>query len=119
MPRPLPPAGDARYQNWLRAFTAWVDRKAQLETDVALEGVDLDAVRSNRPSCTPKADYQWRDIPVRRSRATTPARSSVIGRPKTLPDTPEVERRRQTFRESKARRAALIREGLNSRKDAA
>ena len=28
-----------------------------------------------------------------------------IGRPRTLPDTPEVERRRKAYRESKARKA--------------
>lgn len=69
MPRPLPPAGDPVYRAWVKAFSEWVSRKAQMETDVALEGVDLDAVRSNRPSCTPKADYIYREIMPRKRKA--------------------------------------------------
>lgn len=67
MPRPFVPGSSAAIR-WHQAFQEWADKKAAL---IRAEECTLTvpAHDHNRPSCTPKADYDWRSIHPRRRKA--------------------------------------------------
>lgn len=48
-------------------FTLWAAEKERLEVAVRLAGIDLMKVDLDRPSCTPRADYEWRDLGGRKA----------------------------------------------------
>ena len=50
-----------------RAFQAWVTEKHSLEIEERVAGIDVGTVNLNRPSCSIKADYLWRDLRGRRT----------------------------------------------------
>lgn len=52
---------------WQRAFQAWVTEKHSLEIEERVAGIDVGTVNLNRPSCSTKADYLWRDLRGRRT----------------------------------------------------
>lgn len=68
MPRPYRPDSAAAIA-WQRAFQAWVTEKHSLEIEDRVAGLVVPAHDHNRPSCTPKADYDWRRIHTRRRTA--------------------------------------------------
>lgn len=79
MPRPYYP-DSAIAIAWQRAFQCWVDTKEALESAVAVAGVNITPQGHTRPACTPRADYEWRDIPKRKSRGTRPGGSRDYNR---------------------------------------
>lgn len=66
MPRPFVPHSAAAIA-WQRAFQAWVTEKHSLEIEERVAGIDVAPVNLNRPSCSTKADYLWRDLRGRRT----------------------------------------------------
>lgn len=66
MPRPFVPHSAAAIA-WQRAFQAWVTEKHSLEIEERVAGIDVGTVNLNRPSCSIKADYLWRDLRGRRT----------------------------------------------------
>lgn len=76
MPRPFRPDSPEAIR-WHREFTAWAEEKERLEIEERVAGIIVPAHDHNRPSCTPRADYEWRDIPKRRIRPNRPAWSGA------------------------------------------
>lgn len=68
MPRPFIPDSPAAIA-WHADFQAWVTEKERAEVAARVAGLVVPNIDLNRPTCTPRADYQWRDIPARRSNA--------------------------------------------------
>ena len=62
---------------WQQDFQEWVDKKALLTREVECT-LTIPPVDHHKPACTPRADYQWRDIPARRT--------NTVSGPKTCHD---------------------------------
>lgn len=95
-------------------FTAWAEEKERLECAERVGKLELPEL-NRQPACTPRADYEWRDLRGRNSSKRDKQRERWRQRKEA--QTPEKkaqiqERRRQL----KAERQAKIREGLNQRK---
>lgn len=131
MPRPFHP--DAAISiPWQRAMQWWVETKERLEIEERVAGVIVPAHDHNRPSCTPRADYQWRDIGGRKApnphymaqkKAESVARIPE-GHCRDCRKPAEgharcprcLEKVREARKAARARRGALIREGLMERR---
>lgn len=95
MPRPFEP-DSALGIAWHRAFTWWARKKEELEIAERCAGIVIEqGVREK--ACTPRADYEWRDIP-KRKRAPKPAWSGA---------TREYNRQKQAERRARVRAAVL------------
>lgn len=61
-------ANDAAFVAWHQQFSEWVAVKETLDRAVACEGIALAPYDHSAPACTPRADYEWRDMkPGRRT----------------------------------------------------
>ena len=95
MPRPFIP-NTPEAETFRRALQSWVEKKGDLEIDVRLEGVHIMVSERQQPTCAPRKDYEWRDIPVRKSKPT---------RPKWSGATREYNRMKQAEHRAKVRAA--------------
>ena len=97
MPRPFDPASPeaASYQ---QALQVWVTTKEGLDVATQLEGIQIVTTERQQPTCAPRADYGWRDIPTRKTKATRPRWSGA---------TKEYNREKQAERRAKIRQAVL------------
>lgn len=81
LPRPVPPVDSPEWRPFHTALQAWVDKKAALESKAAVADMDIPLEHRERVmrerACMPRADYEWRDIPKRPSRAKRPAWSGA------------------------------------------
>lgn len=74
IPRPVPPVQSKEYQEWRQKIELWLKVKADLESEIRRESIQKAVFHRMDPmklglqrSATSKADYEWRDIPKRRT----------------------------------------------------
>jgi hypothetical protein len=97
MPRPYNP-NTPEAETFRRALQSWVEKKGDLEIDVRLEGVHIMVSERQQPTCSPRKDYEWRDMPARSHRTKAP-------RPAWSGATKEYNRMKQAERRAKIRQA--------------
>jgi len=134
-----------QYRPLMLVYEKWLLVRGQLESAVNVEGIVINPVDQTKPSCMPRADYQWRDIPKRPSRAKGAWKTDTTeyNRVKKAESRakkgcrdcggPKVEKKsrclacqakaeeaqRKAKNEVSANRKRLIREGLNQRRQEA
>jgi hypothetical protein len=87
------------YRPLMLAYERWLLVKGNLESAVTVAGIIVPpAIDQRGLACTPRADYEWRDIPKRKARPNKPAWSGA---------TREYNRQKQAERRAKIRQAVL------------
>ena len=72
-PKPLKDMTQAEYKAWSEAMSTWLWKRDAIVASEMVKGMEspLEAREKvmREKACLPRADYQWRDIPTRPSRA--------------------------------------------------
>ena len=113
-PRPIKDMTPTEYKKWSEAMSVWLWERDGIIASEAVKGMDTPLDHRSKVmmerACTPRADYEYREIPKRKSRAKKPAWSGATA------EYMAQKKREQRDRERQAR-AVLIRAGLAERKN--
>jgi len=72
-PKPIKDMTAKEYQEWSTAMSTWLWERDATAAREAVKGMasplDVREKAMREKACSPRADYEWRDIPKRKSRA--------------------------------------------------
>ena len=111
MPRPFDP-DSAEAESFRQALQFWSEKKGDLEIDARLEGIQIITNERQQPACSPRADYDWRDMTPKRIHRAKPAKKVWDGATKEYNRQKQAERRarvRQAVHEVQAERDVVQR----------